>query len=741
MDIYKIHNKLFNLIKEHNFDDFKKEIDKLDEDFDVNIRDNTDNYLLTYAILFNKLDIVKLLLTRGAVVDILDQEERSILFIPIRYGYNDILKNLLEDNSNKIGISIVNIRDKKGNIPLHYAIMHNNLNAIKLLLKHDSNVNIFNDDGLNSLHIAVYTKKLDICQEIIKSNINLNSKNKNGESALHIAVSLESDNIVEELLNNGINTDIQDNNNQYTALHYAININNRNIFNMIINKNPNVNIQDIMGFTALHYAVLENNIYFVSKLCSLENINVNLWNINGKIPLHIVFDNDYDNVDDYLNLLLKDTNINIQDNTGNTCLHHICKFNLWRNDLLLNKKLDILILNKEKKRPFDYIKEKDIDEFLDIVTKSYINRLRIKSKEIEWTHEWDNMCKKELLLTDNITPEIKKLLKKNTPKNTDICPIIIKKRLQEIINDDKKICKYKTFPTKHEYMCITAPTDNDVNICTFTGSTLDIMIGLIYLLKKFNYACSTVSKNFVDSKEICKFYSSVGVVMNSRCEFLNFEIIWVHNKIFFSDEFFDNFKKCLNKESVKFIIIPIGIEMREGSHANYLIYDKQNNEFERFEPHGSTFPIGLNYQPELLDTTLKLKLTDIVDDFTYYSPKDYLPKIGFQIMDSYETKKKRIGDPGGFCALWSIWYVDMRLTYKDISRKKLVKYMIRNLKEKNVSFRNMIRNYASNIIKIRDDLLNQADMDINDWINDDYSESQLENFLTYIKGEINKITN
>ena len=40
-----------------------------------------------------------------------------------------------------------------------------------------------------------------------------------------------------------------------------------------------------------------------------------------------------------------------------------------------------------------------------------------------------------------------------------------------------------------------------------------------------------------------------------------------------------NLNNCISKNS-RFIIIPLGIELREGSHANYIIYDKGGTEIE-----------------------------------------------------------------------------------------------------------------------------------------------------------------
>jgi hypothetical protein len=227
----------------------------------------------------------------------------------------------------------------------------------------------------------------------------------------------------------------------------------------------------------------------------------------------------------------------------------------------------------------------------------------------------------------------------------------------------------------------------------------------------------------------------MGLIMNGRCEFLNFEIIWVKYKLYVIDGFSDLFNTCINSDA-RFIIIPLGIEMKNGSHANYLIYDKLIKEVERFEPHGGTTPIGFNYNTQFLDEVLIKYFLSIDSEIKYISPKDYMPKIGFQLMDSQESNRKRIGDPGGFCALWGIWYVDQRLTYHTYDRKTLVDILFENIKSQSLSYRNLIRNYSKNIIKERDRLLNGVGMDVNDWMNDNYTNNQLDKFMSLLLEEI-----
>lgn len=762
--------ELFNLLRTNKWDEFNKLLAKTTI-YDINIRDQYNNYFLTYAILYNRPEIVANLIKIGARIDITDSEDRCIIYNAIKYNYTEIIDILLKTNLENIGVSLFDIRDKNANVAIHYAIIFNNYDTLQKILDFGASPNVANNDGFNSLHLAVYTRSLKACELIINYNIDINSRCKSGETVLHIACNLQLIDIVKLLLNNGINVNIQDYDHEFTALHYCVNLNNKELIKLLLENNANINIQDMVGNTAIHYAVNENNLECLEILLSskTEKPNLNLWNFDGHIPLHIVLTSSLTNIDDYLKILLPDSNVNIQDNSGDTCLHIICYKNIWQNDpykdILEKKRLDIFITNKMNERPVDYVKKSEIELFINMVSKSYLFRLRRKNKQDHiWSQEWENLCKKELYI-NNITAEEKEILHSslnlpdmkildiktiNNTDNNDVCYSIVKTKLLAIINDKNiKYCS-KSFPIKQGNMCIKMTEGSNLNVCTFTGSTLDILIGLIYLLKKFPDACSTFSKNFSENKELCKFYKSIGIIMNTHCEFLNFEIVWVYHKLYLSDDFYDNFKKCYKRKTTRFIIIPLGIELREGSHANYIIFDKKTNEVERFEPHGSHAPTGLNYNPTLLDDILesRFKELDTINlensdknnsKIKYIRPKEYLPKIGFQLMDVAERKKKKIGDPGGFCALWAIWYVDMRLTYRDMDRKTLIKHMISSIKSQNISFKNLIRNYAKNIIDIRDLVLNRAGIDINDWLNDQFTDAQIDIILKELGNYINTL--
>ena len=749
------HNRiLFDLIKKHKWNDFSNYL-KNNEDVDVNIRDNSNNYLIHYAIIYNHKDTVSILIHRGSRLDITDSNGRSILYIPIKHNYIDILSLLLYFNKTNIGISLVDIVDKNNNIPLHYAINTKNIKIIKMLLDGGSDVNMTDNRNYNSLQLAVYSKNLEIVNLIVKSDIkikiNINNKSKNGESALHIACNFQLEDIVQLLIKHNIDVNIQDFNNEFTALHYSVNLNNIKITNMLLKGQANANIQDFLGNTAIHYAIIESNNNILGILLNSKYtkniINLNLYNIDSKLPIHLLLEQNIkekdSNSSSYMSTMLKLSNLNFRDNKGNTPMHHISSNNIWKKyiKLLETKKINIFAINKSGKRPIDYVNKTDIGGYINMATHSYLYVLRNYSHM--WKESWENLCKVELFKNKLNKEQFKTLSKyitnTNINTNKDICFNIVKNKLLEIYNSKIDKCEYTSYPSKKNKKCIIIKHGSDVEHCTFTGITLDVLIGLIFLLKKHSIACSTLTKNFVKNKKLCNYYKSIGINTNTKCEFLNFEIVWIYQKLYMSDDFIDTFNKCISNKKKKFIIIPLGIELRHGGHANYLIYDINANEIERFEPYGSSGPFQFDYNPSLLDEILKYKFSKINPKIKYIKPSDYMPKIGLQYFDVTETTKK-IGDPGGFCALWNIWYTDMRLTYSSINRKALVKKMIKSIKKQNISFKNMIRNYSKNITDIRDNLFNKVDITINDWLNDQYTEKQVFIIIKELTDMIEKYT-
>ena len=108
---------LFDLIKKEKWNDAIK-LFNTSSNLDINIRDEYNNYLIQYIILNNKLDFLKLILKKNPKIDIIDNDGKNLLYIPIKYDYFQIVNEILKFNKTNIGVSIIDFQDKFGNIPL-----------------------------------------------------------------------------------------------------------------------------------------------------------------------------------------------------------------------------------------------------------------------------------------------------------------------------------------------------------------------------------------------------------------------------------------------------------------------------------------------------------------------------------------------------------------------------------------------------------------------------------------------
>lgn len=697
----EVNKLLFDTIKQQKFDDFNKII-KNDVTIDINIRDSSNTYLIQYAIMYNNINIITLLLNLNCKLDFIDSEGHTVLYIPIKHSYNEIVKLLLTDN-NVLGIPLIDIADKFGSLAIHYCILFDNLNAFNLIISESRYLNKLNDQGYAPLHLAIKKKNYQMVKSLIKNeNVNINVPTKIGETPLHLACNYEDIELINILLtkiNNKfkINLNVIDNEFQITPLMYVVTLNNKEIVKLLLNNDANTEIQDALGNTALHLAINEDNVEIANLLISKTN-NFNLLDINGMSAFHLLIYlyKDINKIQKYnIDQLVINTNLNIQDTNGNTIWHLFADTGLWYHfkSLLKYKKNNLFIKNVENITPFDIIKKtKYFDEIIGIVIDSYYNLLLIKKHE--YILSWENNCAKKTL-------------------DMDICKKHIK---GNILNNNVSV------PMKKSSYCEIKISEGTKTIfTTFTGVPIDILCGLSLLHTNDKFMMSTLNNNnLIINDELQKYYANMGIIKNN-VDFLNFEIIWLYQEIFYPiglKKLFIQF----NSNDCKFFIIPLGIELDNGAHANIIIIDKQFNTIERFEPNGSDPPPNYNYNANLLDNILQMYFKGIFPNYSYLKPTDFLPKIGFQSLenaDYYKTRK--LGDPGGFCVVWCLWFASNRIKYPDVKPNKLITTLVNKIKYNNLSFKNMVRNYSKEITDYRDSILLQVNMDINHYLNNQYN--------------------
>ena len=127
----------------------------------------------------------------------------------------------------------------------------------------------------------------------------------------------------------------------------------------------------------------------------------------------------------------------------------------------------------------------------------------------------------------------------------------------------------------------------------------------------------------------------------------------------------------LIKKIKKNMICSIIISMRlpnGGLHATLVIYDFKRNIIERFDPYGNTTLLDKD-----IDIVFKKEL--IYDkNVKYCDTSCYFPVAGFQTISNEENMyNQKMGDFGGYCLAWCLWYIEHRLKNLKANPKILVK--------------------------------------------------------------------
>ena len=134
----------------------------------------------------------------------------------------------------------------------------------------------------------------------------------------------------------------------------------------------------------------------------------------------------------------------------------------------------------------------------------------------------------------------------------------------------------------------------------------------------------------------------------------------------------------------------------DGLHATALLYDFKRNMIERYDPYGNTKLLD-----DDLDNILKNKLAKPTR-MKYCDTSCYFPVAGFQTLsDENNIFNQKMGDFGGFCLAWTLWYIEHRNMNKDVEPRTLVRKTLNRFMGMKIKPIEYIRNYANYINKYR----------------------------------------
>ena len=119
-------------------------------------------------------------------------------------------------------ITEIDKQNENGWTPIYRAIIANNLNALKELLKFGANPNLQNNIGETPLYLCVDIDNYDAIVILLEKNADCNISKKDGTSPLHLATKKKKEKFIKILLEHGANPNLINKLYSQTSLHLAI---------------------------------------------------------------------------------------------------------------------------------------------------------------------------------------------------------------------------------------------------------------------------------------------------------------------------------------------------------------------------------------------------------------------------------------------------------------------------------------------------------------------------------------
>ena len=369
-------------------------------DYDIDNSDQDGQTALHRAALNSKPKTVRFFLDRMTNLNTLDNFGESPLMIAAHRGNMEIFMSInikLETEiSPPIGIRS-RIHVKTGGATLlmlacthseHWSEQHEeSLQIVKLLLQNNFDPRVRDDEGKTSLHYALrYThseitvrKNMLMLINDVKKDSLVHMKDNDGNTALHIACGkFWGDKLIPFLLEYGArmsDTNLKGETPMHVAARQRI---SKNI-NLLVQCGAKRHTQDKMGRTPVHafivsdrmtlirynprfsrdilypLALLTDELNYKRKLSYLE-----IKDNEGNTPLMSACKMQNQII---IEALIKNEGININavDNNGSTVIHECVQFALNVTEDLINKDVDIYVLNHDHESPLDLAKKLSFD--------------------------------------------------------------------------------------------------------------------------------------------------------------------------------------------------------------------------------------------------------------------------------------------------------------------------------------------------------------------------------------------
>ena len=207
---------------------------------------------LFWAAQQGNLDLAKLLVDKGADINVLSPIFGTALHRAVFMGHDQIAEYLLDKGAQTTA------QNSTGTV-LHTAAIRGNLEAAKLLIDKGADVNTVNQNGEIPLFYALSTgsdRPSDLPLLLLEKGSNPNATNKEGVSVLMLAVKMGMADVADALLQKGADKAIREGATGFTLLHLAAINGYGDVVGLLLDHGADPSARDKDSRTPLYYAGL-----------------------------------------------------------------------------------------------------------------------------------------------------------------------------------------------------------------------------------------------------------------------------------------------------------------------------------------------------------------------------------------------------------------------------------------------------------------------------------------------------
>jgi ankyrin repeat protein len=231
---------------------------------DLNALDSDGWAPIHCAIMNTSTDAIELLLKLGATIDVKTKKKKlNPLMLAVLNQKKSHVKLLLKHDAQ------VNFEAMQGASALRLAVEKNDLEIAELLLQNNAKIEIYAPDGLNILHYAIQANRPTMVELLLKysSNIEAPAKLEVDTPPLHLAAFYGHEKIAALFIKYGSNVNqmVCNDKNEISPLHIAAEKGNA-VVGVLLEKSAKTESVTKEGFTPLHLAVINNNFESVKLL-------------------------------------------------------------------------------------------------------------------------------------------------------------------------------------------------------------------------------------------------------------------------------------------------------------------------------------------------------------------------------------------------------------------------------------------------------------------------------------------